>query len=518
MAQYPKITLTNSGLNMIAESQGGIELIFTKMIMGDGELASGEDIKVLTGVKNAMLTVPLQGFLNQGEGQVRLRFTVSNETLNTGFFAREIGVYAKLGKSGTEQLYAYTNAGNKTDYMPDKSVPLDSQILDLYIIVGNATGVSAVLDGNALYATALDLTEHNTSETAHEDIRTAIAEATKKAGLPVGYTYTVDYTELQAGQIPLLGGKYLKSTYTDLWAWVQTHPSMIVTEEQWQTLKMASGGRAVAKYADVDDTHFRVPLVTTWVKGASSLDEVGTVLEAGLPNITGVAGTNLGMKLKNTNTDLPTVNSGALALKLLNINYGYTSSTNTTKDEACNITFDASKSNSIYGKSTTVQPQSVVRLWVVQAFGTNSNVGNMDVAQVAQGITDLTGRVSTLEADSGFTILYPNGGTKESPANVAVNSRYTLDNPFPGYEVECRAEILYSGKWCKACWSNSTVNNGFGIMATHLLPDDNIIVQTGNSALSDSSVINGIGIQNMVTLREAAPCRVKVWKIGKVTA
>lgn len=92
-----------------------------------------------------------------------------------------------------------------------------------------------------------------------------------------------------------------------------------------------------------------------------------------------------------------------------------------------------------------------------------------------------------------------------------------MDNPFPGYEVECRAELFYANKWCRACWSNSTVNNGFGIMATHLLPDDEIIIQTGNSALSDSSVINGIGIQNMVTLRDATPCRVKVWKVGKIS-
>ena len=397
MAQYPKITLTNSGLNMIAESQGGIELIFTKMIMGDGELASGEDIKVLTGVKNAMLTVPLQGFLNQGEGQVRLRFTVSNETLNTGFFAREIGVYAKLGKSGTEQLYAYTNAGNKTDYMPDKSVPLDSQILDLYIIVGNATGVSAVLDGNALYATALDLTEHNTSEIAHEDIRTAIAEATKKAGLPVGYTYTVDYIELQPGQLALLGGKYPKSTYTDLWAWVQTHSSLIKTETEWQAMKTASGGRAVPFYADVDEQYFRVPLNTVWVKGASSVDEVGAVLEAGLPNITATA---KGQYTSGGYSEIARETTGAFESKTDGATRNYTS---TTTGDSNMLIFNASKSNAIYGKSTTVQPQSICRLWVVQAFGTLSNVGNIDVSQVAQGVTDVTARVSTIENRGWFT-------------------------------------------------------------------------------------------------------------------
>ena len=503
MAQYPKITLTNSGLNMIAESQGGTELIFTKMIMGDGELASGEDIKVLTGVKNAMLTVPLQGFLNQGEGQVRLRFAISNETLNTGFFAREIGVYAKLGESGAEQLYAYTNAGNKTDYVPDKSVPLDSQILDLYIIVGNATGVSAVLDGNASYATKLDITEHNTAPDAHTDIRALVETATKKAGLPIGYTYTVDYTELQEGQLALLGGKYLKSTFADLWAWVQIHPSLIKTETEWQALKTASGGRAVPYYSNVDEQYFRVPLVTTWVRGASSVDEVGTVLEAGLPNITGFAGL-VG------NSDVAEWN-GAFQKKDELVGGSFAAS-----NKRSSITFDASKSNAIYGKSTTVQPQSVCRLWVVQAFGTNSNVGNMDVSQVAQGVTDLTGRVSTLEADAGFTIIYPNNGTKELPANISVNSRYVMDNPFPGYEVSCRAEVLYNGMWNDARYTSGTSSTAYGVHAS-IINTDQIVVQTGVTALVAYSAAsgNGFGITSNVT--GTLPCRIKVWKVGKIS-
>lgn len=183
MAQYPKITITNAGLNMIAESQGGTSIIFTKMVMGDGLLADGENIKVMTNVKNAMLAVPLQGFTNQNDGQIRLRFTVSNSNLETGFFAREIGVFAKMGATGAEQLYAYTNAGNKSDYLPDKSVPLDSQILDLYLVVGNATNISAVLDGNASYATKLDMTEHDISETAHSVIINNLKTKIESAGI-----------------------------------------------------------------------------------------------------------------------------------------------------------------------------------------------------------------------------------------------------------------------------------------------------------------------------------------------
>lgn len=239
--------------------------------------------------------------------------------------------------------------------------------------------------------------KHNTSETAHEDIRTAIADATKKAGLPVGYTYTVDYTELQSGQIPLLGGKYPKSTYADLWAWVQTHPSLIKTETQWQAMKTASGGRAVPFYADVDEQYFRVPLNTVWVKGASSVDEVGAVLEAGLPNITATA---KGQYTSGGYAEIAREATGAFESKTDGVTRNYTS---TVSGESNMLIFNASKSNAIYGKSTTVQPQSIVRLWVVQAFGTTSNVGNIDVSQVAQGVTDVTARVSTIENRGWFT-------------------------------------------------------------------------------------------------------------------
>ena len=498
MAQYPKITLTNSGLNMIAESQGGTELIFTKMIMGDGELASGEDIKVLTGVKNAMLTVPLQGFLNQGEGQVRLRFTVSNETLDTGFFAREIGVYAKLGESGTEQLYAYTNAGNKTDYMPDKSVPLDSQILDLYIIVGNATGVSAVLDGNASYATKLDLTEHNTSETAHEDIRTAITEATKKAGLPVGFEYTIPYTELQAGQIPLLGGKYLKSTYTDLWAWVQTHPSLLKTEAQWQAMKTASGGRAVPFYADVDDTHFRVPLNTVWERGASSLNEIGTYFDDAIRNI--VASTRIP-------SGIDTI-SGAFYQSAGNV---ITTSGSIASQSQLN--FDASR---VVPTAEENRPKTIARLWVVQAFGTNSNTGNMDVAQVAQAVTDVTARVSVLENDIGFTII--DETSVPALASITVKSRYVIDNPFPGYEVMNRIEVKINNVWYELTKVESTTNY-YGAIATQL--NDELILLTAEVALVYTNMyLQGMALPpNSISSNiTTAPCRIKVWKIGRVTS
>lgn len=89
---------------------------------------------------------------------------------------------------------------------------------------------------------------------------------------------------------------------------------------------------------------------------------VGQQIEAGLPNITGETSE------QNTSSDEPLTNvdtvfnSGALYLKNKTSDYGGSS---TSRGAGYyRIGFDASKSNSIYGKSTTVQPPAlVVEFW-----------------------------------------------------------------------------------------------------------------------------------------------------------
>lgn len=160
MAEYPKITLTNKAMEMIAAAQiDGTILTITRVKIGDGSLAEGADIKSMTDVINSMLIAPFSSSNNDGGGQITVHFAVSNATVEAGFFAREIGVFAKLN-DGEEQLYAYTNAGNKCDWIPDKHTPIDSQVIDLTLIVGNAENVTVHISDEA-FALAKDLIDHN---------------------------------------------------------------------------------------------------------------------------------------------------------------------------------------------------------------------------------------------------------------------------------------------------------------------------------------------------------------------
>ena len=166
MAEYPKITLTNKAMEMIAAAQiDGTILTITRVKIGDGSLADGADIKSMTDVINSMLIAPFSSSNNDGGGQITVHFAVSNSTVEAGFFAREIGVFAKLN-DGEEQLYAYTNAGNKCDWIPDKHTPIDSQVIDLTLIVGNAENVTVHISDEA-FALAKDLIDHNTNPKSH---------------------------------------------------------------------------------------------------------------------------------------------------------------------------------------------------------------------------------------------------------------------------------------------------------------------------------------------------------------
>lgn len=168
MANYPKILMTTRGLSLISEANATNQaLIFTKIMLGDGDIG-GDSIRNLTALKNPKMELTLSGGTNLGNGQFQIRASCSNAGLNTGFFAREVGVYAKVGTSGNEKLIAYTNGGNFVDYIPDKSTPIDSQIFKIDIVVGDVENLTVQVKDET-FLTQAELVEHNRNAGAHEN-------------------------------------------------------------------------------------------------------------------------------------------------------------------------------------------------------------------------------------------------------------------------------------------------------------------------------------------------------------
>ena len=406
MAQFPLLKLTRTGQEMTGMSQGGGKLTFVRVEVGDGELKEGDSIETLTALKHGIMQLPLQGYQSDGNGKARLRFIVDNSALTAGFINREIGVFAKI-ENGAEQLYAYTNAGNYADWIPSKETPIDSDIVDLHIVIGNAPNV-VIETSNGAYAAKIDIEEHNKAPDAHADLRALIANAgiailqrsktyavgdiayhkalpswarlecvkagttgatlpTKieqmvqnvgviltdgtvvwiiddlRDGTPVGAVRGSLY--LPAGYVKANGATVQRSDYPRLVTLVDKHNLWTDDVTANAGLFGHGDGAATMVLPNWTDRMVQMPM-----------DSAGASVAAGLPNITGIA---LSYGVTRANTSHP---EGAFMHGDQSIGY-LLGETNTKTNK---LAFDASKSNPIYGGSTTVQPPAIKLIPIIR--------------------------------------------------------------------------------------------------------------------------------------------------------
>ena len=171
--QFSACIVTNIGKEMIAKSQNGQTLTFTRVALGDGLVDDDEDILSFTKVKNERLSANIAKWVDKQNGQFQIQFRVSNQEVETGFWKREIGIMAKVD-GGEEQLYAYATSGNGADFLYDKTTPIDERIVNIDFVIGNAENVQVIVNGSIIYATIEDLEnvidEHNADENAHDNL------------------------------------------------------------------------------------------------------------------------------------------------------------------------------------------------------------------------------------------------------------------------------------------------------------------------------------------------------------
>lgn len=122
----------------------------------------------------------------------------------------------------------------------------------------------------------------------------------------------------------------------------------IITDKSVYDALISACGSAFFFVLDTENTQFVLPYTNGFAQFG---DELGKFTEAGLPNITGT--------LSMTNCGESIVNKvGSLQDSYANSSH-WGGHVDTIRDASLNIVFNASRSSSIYGKSDTVQPNSV---------------------------------------------------------------------------------------------------------------------------------------------------------------
>lgn len=167
MSNYGAITTTQLGKNMIAESfktKKGI--IFTKVALGEGLLNSG-NINDLTNLVSKIVDGEVSTVNTISTSEIEVVSTINNRALTRGYYARELGLFAKLGEGGQEKLFAYTNAGADASYVPSNS-SIDEKIITITIGIGNAN--ITINPKSHIYLTEARLNQHENDINAHGGI------------------------------------------------------------------------------------------------------------------------------------------------------------------------------------------------------------------------------------------------------------------------------------------------------------------------------------------------------------
>lgn len=198
-------------------------------------------------------------------------------------------------------------------------------------------------------------------------------------GLPLGHLFAWPFQTPPDGAIQCNGAEYNRALYADFFAHASSK-GWVKTETEWQSIASQNNGYC-SYYSDGDgSTTFRTPKFAPFMQVAIASGNVGSYHEAGLPNITGAFD-------HFTPTTDPLYVRGAFS-KATGELWDWTGASEMRRNKT-RILFNSQSSSSIYGSSTTVQPESHEWMICVVVFGIATNVGSADVGNVMSAVAQV---------------------------------------------------------------------------------------------------------------------------------
>lgn len=156
MSAFGALILTNQGKNLQAKVQAGAPLNFNRIAVGDGDLG-GASIPNLTNLIHQVKSLGISKLKPLTDGKAVVGTVLSNQDILTGFYWKELGVFAQDPDLG-EILYCYGNAGVNADYIPaGGGTDIVEKSIDVVTIVGNSSNVTATIDSSLMFASVQDL-------------------------------------------------------------------------------------------------------------------------------------------------------------------------------------------------------------------------------------------------------------------------------------------------------------------------------------------------------------------------
>ena len=156
MADFPGLILTRAGRQILTRALIGQPLTFTRAAVGTGQAPA--DAEGLTALVDERRSLAIAKMDTPGDGTASVEVVLTNAGVEQGFFVREIGLFARDPATDEERLYAYANAGDRSDFLPAAGgASLVEQIIRLITVIDQAETVTAEISDSLVLATQADL-------------------------------------------------------------------------------------------------------------------------------------------------------------------------------------------------------------------------------------------------------------------------------------------------------------------------------------------------------------------------
>lgn len=214
--------------------------------------------------------------------------------------------------------------------------------------------------------------------------------------------------EKDVDEVFATGVVYNRSSYPELWEYVQLRAGLLIDEDEWQAKFIETNGKFVPYYSRGNGSStFRTPLLGGYIKGAETSGDLGEFLEAGLPNVTGyIQARKVGNEADTATYDTIFADGKVFQATDASGSYNIPVITSTTKPLR-QVNFSLARGNAIYGNSNTVTPETMVGIWVIKAIGVIIDQGSTDLQDILNGVNDNSQRITNVES----TYLPKTGGT-----------------------------------------------------------------------------------------------------------
>ena len=240
-------------------------------------------------------------------------------------------------------------------------------------------------------------------------------KATLNAGKNIGEIVT-SVIPLSDSGLHLLDGTVLSGggVYADFVNYIASiydaSLSYFTTEADWQNSVSKYGSCGKFVYDSTNNT-VRLPKIVGFIEGTSGVSALGNLTQAGLPNISGWA------RFRT----LSALQGAGGALKNSYTPGGLNGFGDTMRDNSnIQVDFNASYSNAIYGRSSTVQPQSIKVLYYIVLANDAKNTLQVDIDEI---LSDLANKADV--DGSNMVSSVKNFDGQWTIVNVAIASEVT---------------------------------------------------------------------------------------------